>query len=69
MQKKIDIYKGVIRTLEAEISNEKFGLVLDSGGHRPEIVNDAKVKKLEDSLKEAEKKLAELQKQIECATI
>ena len=62
LQKKIDIYKGAICTLEAEISNEKFGLVLDSGGHRPWIVNDEKVKRLEESLKEVKRKLAELQK-------
>ena len=61
VQRKIDIYKGAISSLEAQISNEKFGLVLDSGGHRPEIVNDEKVKELEEKLKEIRRKLAELQ--------
>jgi len=65
LKKKIEIYKGAIITIKSQISNEKFGLILDSGGHRPEIVNTDKIKELEESLAETERKLMDCRLEIE----
>ena len=47
-QRKIEIYQRAIRSIEIQISNKKFGLILDSGTRHPEIVNEEKIAELEE---------------------
>ena len=61
----LEIYKSALRTVESDIANEKFGLVIDgSGQHRPEIVNDEEISRLEARKKDLEAKIAELQETV-----
>jgi hypothetical protein len=61
LKRKKEFYENVIKYAEGRIAKEKEGLILDSGTIRPDIVNKITINRLEEEIREYQKKIADLE--------